>query len=406
MTGSLLLDLVLVLLLLAQVVAGYREGLVVGALGLAGLLGGAALGVALAPRLLAGWAGGARSALVVVVATVVLALLGRLLLGALGLRLRRAVRSRPVRLADAALGATAAGLATVLVVWVVATAARGYPVHGVSGAVAGSRVVSAIDAVVPSSTSRLLSSVWSTAQQGGFPRVFTALQEESVRPVEPPPAEVPDTAGLQRAQPSVVKVTGAATSCDRGLEGSGFVLRQDGDAALVVTNAHVVAGVDEPFVQPQGVGLRFPSRAVLFDPARDVAVLEVPGLDAAALPVVGDLERGAPAVVAGFPLDGPYTLATARVREVLLARGRDVYDTVDVLRDVYAVYATVEPGNSGGPLLTEDGQVAGLVFARSVEDADTGYVLTPTELREALAPLAGPLTTVATGACTPEQAQG
>ncbi|WP_345713956.1 MarP family serine protease, partial [Kineococcus glutinatus] len=233
-----------------------------------------------------------------------------------------------------------------------------------------------------------------------FPRVFTALRDETVRPVDPPAAQVPQTAGLRRAQPGVVKVTGVAAACDRALEGSGFVLRLRGDAALVVTNAHVVAGVVQPLVQPQGTGTRHPGRVVLYDPARDVAVVEVPGLDAPALPVVGNLERGDPALVAGFPLDGPYTLATARVREVVEAGGRDVYDTADVVRQVYAVYATVEPGNSGGPLLTEDGEVAGLVFARSVEHADTGYALTSQELAEALAGLDTATAAVPTGACT------
>ncbi|PPK92838.1 colicin V production protein [Kineococcus xinjiangensis] len=406
MTGSLLLDLVLVMLLLAQIVAGYREGLVVGAFGLAGLVGGAALGVVVVPQALAGWAAGTPRTLAVVVTVVLLAMLGRLLLGLAGMRLRRGVESRPVRLADAGLGATAGVVSTVLVIWVAATAVRGYPLPAVTDAVAGSRVVAAVEAAVPASTTRVLSSFWTTAEETGFPRVFTAMHEESVQPVAPPAQEVPQTPGLLLAQPSLVKVTGVARSCDRGLAGSGFVYGQDGRAALVVTNAHVVAGMTEPLVQPQGVGLRHRGRVVLFDPARDVAVLEVPGLDAAALSVVPDLVRGDPAIVAGFPLDGPYTLATARVREVVEARGRDIYDSADVLREVYAVYATVEPGNSGGPMLTEEGKVAGLVFARSVERADTGYVLTSDELAEALQPLRLPLRTVDSGACTPQTPSG
>ena len=400
MTGSTALDLVLAALLLAQVAAGYREGLVVGAFGLVGLVAGATAGALLAPRAFAAWEAGPPRTLAVVVCVVLLALLGRLAAGSIGVRLRRGVRSRPVRLADAGLGATAGAVTTVLVIWVLAGAARGYPVPAVTDAVGGSRVVAAVEAAVPPSTYQVLDLFWSSADDTGFPRVFTALQEESVRPVDPPAAQVPQTPGLREAQRSVVKVTGVARPCNRGLEGSGFVLRQDGDSALVVTNAHVVAGVTEPLVQPQGVGLRHRARVVLFDAARDVAVLEVPGLDAPALRVVPTLGRGAPGVVAGFPLDGPYTLATARVREILDAAGRDIHDSTDVVREVYAIYGTVEPGNSGGPMLTESGEVAGLVFARSVEHPDTGYVLTPDEMGEALAALDPSLRSVATGGCT------
>ena len=109
-----------------------------------------------------------------------------------------------------------------------------------------------------------------------------------------------------------------------------------------------------------------------YDADRDLAVLDVPGLDAAALPRAEELTRGEAAVVAGFPLDGPYDLEPGRVREVLQAQGRDIYDTADVVREVYSVYAEVQPGNSGGPLLTEDGEVAGVVFAKSLDDENTG----------------------------------
>ncbi|WP_432498947.1 MarP family serine protease [Kineococcus gypseus] len=402
MSGSLVLDLLLVALLLAQLAAGYREGLLVGLAGLVGLVGGAVLGVLVLPGLADGWPAGVRRTLAVVLGTVVLAVVGRVLLSALAARLRSRVRWRPARLADSALGALAGALATLLVVWVVAGAARTAPLPAVVEAVAGSRVVGAVDAAVPADSGAVVGRVWSAAGATGFPRVFDGLEREPIAPVDPPAPAVPDTPGLRAAQGAVVKVTGVAGACRRGLEGSGFVAARLDGSARVVTNAHVVAGVDGPLVQPQGAGRRYPAEVVAYDPARDLAVLDVPGLRVEALPRSAVLARGDAAVVAGFPLDGPYTLATARVRQVVRAEGRDVYDSAPVVREVYSVYSQVQPGNSGGPLLTEDGRVAGVVFAKSLDDEFTGYALTPAELDAVLAAAGSSTRPVPTGACTAE----
>ena len=402
MSSSDVLDVLLLVLLLAQLVAGFREGLLVGLAGLVGLVGGAAVGVAVLPRVVADWDTGVERTLVVVIGTIALALVGRLLLGIAGLRLRSRVQWRPVRAADAVLGGLAGLLSTLLVVWVVAGAARSAPLPSVVQAVTGSRVVGAVDAVVPDRASGVLAGFWSAARANGFPRVFDGLEAEPIREVEAPASSVPDSPGLLAAQPSVVKVTGVADSCRRGLEGSGFVVDRTGGSARVVTNAHVVAGVTDPLVQPQGVGRQYPATVVAYDPRLDLAVLDVPGLEAEPLPRSGELQRGDAAIVAGFPLDGPYQLATARVRQVLPAQGRDIYDSETVVRDVYSVYAQVQPGNSGGPLLTEDGQVAGVVFAKSLDDEFTGYAITPQGLDAVLAEAGESTAAVSTQGCTTE----
>ncbi|PRY16146.1 MarP family serine protease [Kineococcus rhizosphaerae] len=398
MSASDVLDVVLLVLLLAQVVAGYREGLLVGAAGFVGLVGGAAVGVVALPRVVAGWDSGLQRTLAVVVGTVVLAVLGRVLLSLVAARVRAVVRWAPARFLDALLGAVAGGVATLLVVWVVAGAARQAPLPRIAQTVTGSRVVTAVDDVVPASTGDLLSRFWSAAQASGFPRVFTGLTPEPIAPVAQPPANAPEA--LQRPLASVVKVTGVADSCRRGLEGSGFVVADSGGSARVVTNAHVVAGVERPEVQPGGQGRRYAATVVAFDADRDLAVLDVPGLSAPVLPRAPELVAGDAAVVVGFPLDGDYQAVPARVRQLLRAQGRDIHDTRDVVREVYSVAATVQPGNSGGPLLTEDGRVAGVVFAKSLDDPDTGYVLAPVELDAVLAEAGSSTAPVGTGACT------
>lgn len=177
--------------------------------------------------------------------------------------------------------------------------------------------------------------------------------------------------------------------------GSGWVEA----SGVVVTNAHVVAGSSSVEVVSQD-DRSYQASVVAFDPDRDVAVLRVPGLGAPALRMGGTMAAGDPAVVAGFPGGGPYTVGGARIRGELTAAGTDIYQHDAVIRDVYSLRAIVRPGNSGGPLFDDRGDVVGMVFARSTTDADTGYALTLGEVRPVLS-TAGP-TPVATGVCTSE----
>jgi S1-C subfamily serine protease len=200
---------------------------------------------------------------------------------------------------------------------------------------------------------------------------------------------------VARAGDSIVKITGEASSCNREQEGSGWVVAPE----RVVTNAHVVAGTTSERVRIQGVGRFYDARVVVFDPKRDLAVLSVPGLRAPASRQGPDLRRADGAVVAGFPLNGPYRLDSARVRDVLRATGEDIYGTPGVGRQVYSLYARVQPGNSGGPLLSASGDVVGIVFARSLDDDKTGYALTLDEARPILDIASSSSTPVSTGEC-------
>jgi len=168
----------------------------------------------------------------------------------------------------------------------------------------------------------------------------------------------------------------------------------------VVTNAHVVAGVPDPSVQVLGKGAKFDAKVVVFDADRDLAVLAVPGLTAPALEQGAELGRSDPAMVLGFPLGGPFTTSPARVRQVLDARGQDIYGRGGVTREVYSLYAQVRSGNSGGPVVNASGAVVGVVFATSLDDPDTGYALTLTEASPVLAAGAKATRKVDVGPCS------
>ncbi len=390
-----MIDLVLILVMVSYAVSGYRQGLVVGVMSLGGFLGGALLAMTLVPALAQGLQPGLQRSFVVLAGVLLLAWAGQVAGALVGGRLRRAVTFRPVQLVDQVFGALAGLISVALVVWFVGGALRASPSPTIARAVASSRVLRAVDGVVPSGLSVLAENFRDAVAGSTFPRVFAGVGPEQILPVPAPDPGAMSAAVLARAERSIVKITGDARACNRGQEGSGFVAA----AGRVVTNAHVVAGVGSPSVQVSGVGRQYPATVVLFDAKRDIAVLAVPGMGAPALSLGHDLSRSDDAVVAGFPRNGPFTAGPARVRSLLRASGEDIYGQPGVVREVYQLYAKVEPGNSGGPVLAVNGAVVGIVFAKSLDDPSTGYALTMTEARSDIAAGIAAAARVSSGGC-------
>jgi S1-C subfamily serine protease len=204
-------------------------------------------------------------------------------------------------------------------------------------------------------------------------------------------------ARVRAAHASVFKIYGEAPSCNRGIEGSGFVYAPH----RILTNAHVVAGTAQVGVQVSD-SENLPAKVVVYDPERDVAVLDVPGLDAPALRFSpGPASTGDPAVVLGYPEDGPFNVRSARVRSRDTVSGNDIYGNGNVQRDIYSIYAVVRSGNSGGPLLAANGTVLGIVFATALESSNTGYALTDGEIASDVAQGRNATAKVDTESCTP-----
>lgn len=393
------LDIVLGLLLFSYALIGYRRGFVVSTLSLVGFLAGGALGMRLVPDLLRNWVSVDSDeelrTLMLVLGVLVLAVLGQGVALRIGTRLRRGMHDKPARLADSTLGAVATVLALSVLLWFLAGAVRGGAQTPLANAIGTSRIISTIDRVVPPQTARLFSGFQSALDREGFPRVFQGVRAEPITPIAPPDISQAFGPAVARAAQSIVRITAVAPSCNREQEGSGWVVAPE----RVVSNAHVVAGTTSERVQIQGTGRSYAARVVAFDPERDLAVLSVPGLPAPPLVLGENLTRSEGAIVAGFPLNGPYRLDPARVRDVLTATGADIYGSPGVVRQVYSLYARVQPGNSGGPLLSTSGAVVGVVFAKSLDDDRTGYALTLDEARPVLDAADESLSPVSTGGC-------
>ncbi|MEU5250363.1 MarP family serine protease [Streptomyces longwoodensis] len=370
-----LLDILLVLVVLAYAASGYRRGLVAGCVSLAGFVGGAVVGVWVLPWVMDLVTAGSTAATVTAVFTVLVpAVVGHELAGRLALRLRRELDRGPLRVADGVGGAAANAVAVLIVAWVAASVLGASSSPVVTSAIRDSRLLGTVQEAMPDTTPAWFSRATSALTQAGFPQVFNPFENESTAEVARPTGDSVTASATNAARLSTVKIEGA--SGDQGREGSGFVYARE----HVMTNAHVVAGIDRPTVQIGGVGRAYPARVVLFDPRKDVAVLYVPGLRAPVLDFDDEAGRGDRAVVAGYPQDGGLDLQAATVANRVRATGRNIYNDAVVTREIYSIRSTVRPGNSGGPLLTTDGRVFGVVFARSTSDAETGYVLTADEV--------------------------
>lgn len=390
-----MVDVVLLLLMLVFAISGYRQGFVIGILSFAGFFCGALIGLQLGPVLARQFTGDAPRVAVSLVTIFGLAVLGQALAGWVGSRLRHAITSRIGQRADDVGGALVSLLAVLLVAWLVAVPLGSSSMTWLASAVRNSALLAVVDGVMPSQAQRLSDALRDTVNTSGFPDVFGGLAPTRAREVAPPDPALAGTQAVVNGRRSVVKVLGNAPSCARRIEGSGFVYAPE----RVMTNAHVVAGTRG--VRVELGGNRYDARVVVYDPDRDLAVLYVPGLNA---PVMHFTARPAAAeadaIVLGFPLDGPYNAQAARIRDVRSITGPDIYNTDDVTREIYTIRALVRSGNSGGPLVTPNGRVLGVIFAAAADDRNTGFAVTAAEAQPVAAAGLERTRATGTGKCT------
>lgn len=377
------LDLILLAILAWYAFAGYRRGLMAGALSLAGFVLGAYVGTLVGPPIARAVIGTSGShavwqRLVGLAVVGLLAIVGEALGAFAGMRIRTVLKFTPARWPDSIGGAILDVAGVLVVAWLLAYALASAPYSTVHDQIRRSAILNGVDQVMPASASDLFGGLNRLLQRHDLPGLGNPFSGLPVPPAAlPPPDAGAVPPALKAAGPEVVKITGIARSCSRSLEGSGFVFATD----HVMTNAHVVAGVRAPQVAlPSPGGRVLPATVVLYDPNRDVAVLYVPGLGRPPLHFAGPVTTGASAVVAGYPENGPLTAVAARVAGDQEFTGPNIYADRQVTREVYTLRARVLPGNSGGPLLSPQGAVDGVVFAASTDQRDVGYALTAREV--------------------------
>jgi len=290
---------------------------------------------------------------------------------------------------DGVLGAVLGFGGALLALWLLASTFAGSVGPVLAADIGNSSILRLLDRHLPPApevTARLEHAIGASR----FPRVFAGLEPTPAPPVTGPNAAVVNAAAAA-AHAATVKIEGSG--CGGVLEGSGFVAAP----GLVATNAHVVAGIARPVVT-DAAGPHV-ATVVLFDPDLDFAVLRTSGLVAAPLAIEPTSQpRGTVAAALGYPGGGGFTAGAAAILGQQPAVGRNIYDAGLIRRDIYTLQAIVRPGNSGGPLVAEDGTVIGVIFATSTTNSNVGYALTSPEILPDLA-RAAHSGAVSTGAC-------
>jgi S1-C subfamily serine protease len=373
------LDLIIAILVITSMGGGWRLGLLTGATSWVLLMQALVVATLLLPPV-ATTLGGDDPALRLLVAAVMFIAAGFAGQRAgivLGRHFRRALLpvEGPSRRRDKVAGAVAGPVAVVIGLWLLVLPPLGQVAGSLSGLTRTSALARAIDAALPEppETSQALRRL---AGPAGAPYVFDGLIP--ALDTGPPPAESElSPQVVARVAASTVKVEGVACRFER--DGSGFAVGPD----LVVTNAHVVAGQQRTsVVRPDGRRLR--AQVTVFDPARDLALLAVPGLGQAPLPLASG-KVGTTAAVFGHP-EGQVDLqvSPAAIRQQVNALGPDLYDLGVTRRAVFVLAAELAPGDSGAALVDSDGSVVGVAFAISRDNAETAYALSTSELRAVL----------------------
>jgi S1-C subfamily serine protease len=364
-----LIDIIVIVLLLMALFRGSELGFLRQLFSTIGFFAGIELGALLEPHVVRFARTPVTRIAITVAAVLGMAMLCLVIGEYLGNILKRCLRfNKILNYLDNVSGALLGGLSTLLLVWLCAVVLITLPYPSLQSTLRGSTIVSLLNRKLPPAPN-IVADIGHLIAPNGFPHVF--IGNEPTFPIlsqTPLPTSAALTAVVNRDRASVVKIEGQG--CGGIVEGSGFVV---GDG-LIATNAHVVAGIASPYViDGNGTHLSTP---IWFDPNLDFAVLRVNDLAGGPLTFnTGTIAPGVPGGVLGYPGGGNFTAGTAAIINEIIAIGRNIYGQSRTVRDVYAIQATVMPGNSGGPLIDMNGNVMGIVFATSTTTNDTGYAL-------------------------------
>ncbi len=393
MTSSQWLDIAVIGVALIAAISGWRSGALGSLMSFVGVVLGAIAGVMLAPHIVShvhSPRGKLFTALFLILALVVI---GEVAGVVLGRAVRGSIRSGPFRVFDSIIGVALQLVVVLVAAWLLGSPLTSSSQQNLATAARGSKVISEVDKYAPEwlrSVPKRMLALFSTS---GLPEVLQPPGGTSIQAVDPPDPSLADGLVVSKSKPSVVKIRGVATACQKVLEGTGFVIAPN----RVMSNAHVVAGSDSVTVEAEGK--KYDATVVSYDPSADISILDVPNLPQEPLVFAEEpAKTGTDAVVLGYPGGGEFAATPARVREIIELSGPDIYKTTTVNREVYTIRGLVRQGNSGGPMINRAGKVIGVVFGAAVDDNDTGFVMTTDEVSRQLAKI-GNTAKVPTGAC-------
>lgn len=386
-----LLDLLIIILVISQSIRWARYGFSRGFFSLAGFWIGIIVGAMFAPFIIAMVDSPLAKFIVAVLIVFGIASIVGSLGAALGHRLFHLLDKVRLNWVDGIAGAVFSVAVTLGLVWLVAAMLSGMPFQGINKQVRDSTIVQVLNESLPPAPT-VLSRIGGLINPSIFPRAFLGPEPRSIEPVDSP-SSADMAAALKAAGRSTVRIE--SIGCGGQLTGSGFVADQN----LIVTNAHVIAGIGQPTVVD--VNGRHQAQTVYFDPDMDIAVLRVTGQLAGDPLTISNEEypRGTIGATLGYPGGGPLEATPAGVLRSIDARGLNIYGQRSTVRPIYSLQTQVVSGNSGGPVVLTDGTVIGLIFARSEIDSNVGYAVRSTHVIPALKQAQVTNQPVSTGIC-------
>ncbi len=387
----LIVDIIVGILLIFALLRGRELGLVRQFFSALGFFGGLVIGALIEPYLI-GIAHSPGSRLLLTLAITLGSAIIFLTVGEfVGILIKHKLPDKIINEVDAGVGSLAGGVSLLVAVWLAAAVLIALPFTGLQTDLKNSFFINKLDNILPPAPS-VIARLGYLINPNGFPRVFLGGE-----PTPPKNIVAPDITGrlklaVEKDQKSVVKVEGLG--CGGLVEGSGFVVGQN----LVATNAHVVAGISQPYVIDDNGEHK--AKAVLFDSNLDLAVLEVDNLAGAPLVISSQhVDPDTTGAIMGYPGGGGLQSDGAAVIDSFIATGRNIYNQGITQRQVLELKAPIVPGNSGGPLITDDGSVIGVVFAKSTSYPDVGYALAMQKVLAELRTADADSSPVSTGQC-------
>lgn len=362
-----MIDILIIVIAVISIFRGYRIGFIRQFLSTVGFFGGLLLGAYLEKyTVIYGHTTISRS-LIGLATTLGLAIIAVTILEFFANKLKTALTKIHLNFLDNELGSLISLVSVIIGIWLGASLINSIQVPSIQIAINQSKIISYLNHILPPAPT-IIADLSHIIDPNGFPQVF--LNGEPAINQNVP---LPSLGTLQPAvlsdEKSVVKIIGQG--CGGIVEGTGFIVAPN----LIMTNAHVVAGIAHPYITNLS-GQTYQAHPIWFDPNLDLSILKVNNLPGTALTLsTKNYASGTPGAVLGYPGGGSFTVVPAAIISQISARGQNIYGNGNITRSIYEINANVIPGNSGGPLISKSGKVIGIVFAESTTYAHTGYAL-------------------------------
>lgn len=376
-----LIDILIIIFAIASLFRGKEIGFIRQLFSTVGFFSGLYIGTLLVPYTLHFAHSTINRSIITIITTLGSALIVMSISEIVGTAIKHKVVVKKFNIVDNVFGSILSLASLLISIWLTAAILIALPIPPLQNEIRSSKIIAKLDQLFPPSPQTIIADLSHLIEPNGFPQVFIGNEPSPNSNIPLPSSLGSLNSAVLADKSSVVKIEGQG--CGGIVEGSGFVVGKN----LIATNAHVIAGIKNPYVYYNGSAHH--ATPIWFDPNLDFAVLSVSGIQAAhILTIQNTLSiNGTKAAVLGYPGGGPFTAGPAAIIDNFIATGRNIYGNGHTNRSVYELKANVIPGNSGGPLINQQAQVVGIVFAESTTYNHVGYALTTpqviTELHQA-----------------------